>query len=121
MDLENLLNKLEKYRVGSTDRSFGTLTDSYENDYINLRCVEHSNKWINNTSLIKQWSIIVNIKKTFTLLKSYKNLEKKIDIKVTPVRKGRNKGAYGIRIYGMKSAPDILIIRGLLDYIFINQ
>lgn len=118
MILENLLFKLEKCKIGSTDRSFGTLTTFYTNDYIDLRCIEHSNKWIDNNSLIKQWSIIVEVKKMFTLLNNYKNLEKKIDIKVTLVKKGKNKGAYGIRIYGMKSAPDILIIRDLLDYIF---
>ena len=118
IDLSQLLQKIEKYKAGITYRGYGTLIIPYSNDYINLICVEHSNNWTNIRTLTKQWSFIIDIKKGFTNLSTFKDLEKNISINVTPVRKGKNKGSFGIRIYEMKAAPDEQIVKDILNYIF---
>lgn len=118
MNLVQILEKLEEYRKGSTNRGFGTLLFHYSNEFINLICVENSNKWETSYCLIKQWSIIIDIKKSFMHLVNFKKLEKVVSMKVTPVRRGKNKGHFGIRIYDMKAAPDEKIVNDVLDFIF---
>ena len=70
--------------------------------------------------MLKQWSFIVYVKKMFTNLDNFKYLQKFIDIKVTPVTKGINKGCYGIRFYNMKKNPTIDFVKDLLNFIFKN-
>ena len=64
------------------------------------------------------WSVIYNQKKSFLGLPGYRDLQKVIDIKVTPVTRGSIKGCYGLRLYGMKKDPDITIVKTILDFIF---
>ncbi len=119
MQISELNTKMSLYMVGETDRSF--VDDQmmrYKNEYIMLRRVASSNKWVGVNTLIKQWSIIYSLQKPFGYLQNFRELNKYFDIKITPVSKGEFKGCWGIRIYGMTKNPDRQIVNELLDYIF---
>ena len=103
------------------DKSFSETELDYENEYIQVRCFYHSNKWLgrpHDSEMDKIWSIIYVPKKSFEDLSHWKNLRKAMDISIDTIRKGKNTGCYGIRIKGMKQKPNSTVIRKLLDYIF---
>jgi hypothetical protein len=122
MKFEELNQKLLKFRGSGTSQSWkkneGFL---YKNEYIYLIRIDSSNQTggsiINNG---KQWSIIIDIKKSFTDLPNWRMLERyyEDDIKLTPVTHGKNLGKFGIRLYRMAYDPTNEIIRDLLDFIF---
>jgi hypothetical protein len=95
----------------------------YSNEYITVIRMDSSNKWLgepHNSLMGKMWSIIVDIKKNFTYLSTYRALlQAGFNIKVTPVATGKNKGKYGIRIYNMKKEPNEKLVRAFLDFLFI--
>lgn len=93
----------------------------FENEYISVLRVDSSNKWIDKASgkLSKQWGIIIDIKKDFTMLPGYRDLQRNYpNIAVTPVTRGEMLGCYGIRIYDMRQEPTKEIIEDILNYIF---
>lgn len=119
----NLLNKLQPYMQKKTDRHWSREEKllNYENDYISVLRIDSSNKWTTDKAsgfMTKMWSIIIKLKKDFSNIKNFKELEKSIKIKITPVTKGALTGSYGIRIYNMKQEPTKEIIKEILDFIF---
>lgn len=68
----------------------------------------------------KQWSIIFTQKKNFENFNNYKSLVSNLNLAITPVKKGINKGCYGIRLYNMSQNPSKYIVELMLDYIFTN-
>lgn len=120
MILTEILNELKKYKIGTTERSWKMKeqTVSYSNSYLKVVRIDSSNKWVSANVMTKQWGIIFEKYKDISCLPNYLELAKNIDIKITPVTKGENKGCYGIRLYNMKSDPDEVIVKNLLDYIF---
>lgn len=73
MEIQDLLKKLENYRNGYTDQ-YVVMDDTfeYENDFIKVIRVDCSNKaGGENVRGGKQWSIICDIKKSFTNLNHF--------------------------------------------------
>lgn len=126
MSANELKREFDAYNRGIGATPAWTMTKEmvigYSNEYISVVRIDSSNKWLGepHASLMgKMWSIIVDIKKDFTRLPTYKALlQEGLNIKVTPVTTGRNKGKYGIRIYDMKMEPNQRLIKALLDYLF---
>ena len=121
--MENLLLKLNPYKMSQTDRTWTKEYSmlKYDNKYKSVLRIDSSNKWIEIDgvkSMSKMWSIIVCIKQDFTKLQQYLELKNHLKIAVTPVSKGQLAGNYGIRIYDMKQEPDSKIIKEILDFIF---
>ena len=121
--MDNLITKLQKYKnFKNFDRGVVMIDSfSYENEYIKLLRIDASNKWTgtpHQSKMDKQWGIIIDIKKNFCYLQNYKNLKTILDLDVTPVYRGVNKGKYGIRIYHMAQNPNEEIVQQILDYIF---
>lgn len=115
----SLIEELLEYKKGTCDRRWKKSQKfSYENDYIELVSLDSSNKWLSSTEMEKQWSIIIEKKKDFTLLPNFSLLKEQGLLTLTPVNNGANKGCSGIRLYGMKKDPDEGIIKKLLDFIF---
>lgn len=115
----SLIEELLEYKKGTCDRRWKKSQKfSYENDYIELVSLDSSNKWLSSTEMEKQWSIIIEKKKDFTLLPNFSLLKEQGLLTLTPVNNGANKGCFGIRLYGMKKDPDEGIIKKLLDFIF---
>lgn len=120
MNIDQLKDLISTYDKCTTQRSWvmsGAIIH-YSNEYIDVIRLDSSNKWTGDDTMIKMWSIIINLKKDFTLLHNYRELKKIITIELTPVTKGKNKGAYGIRIRNMHRDPEEMIVRAILDYIF---
>lgn len=122
MEIQDLLKKLENYRNSYTDQ-YVVMDDTfeYENDFIKVIRVDCSNKaGGENVRGGKQWSIICDIKKSFTNLNHFLLLRSALGgrISVTPVSRGSCKGYFGIRIYDMAKAPTQTIIYDLLHWIF---
>ena len=120
MNIKQVVECLQAYNNCVTERSW-TKTEfmlTYENEYIKLLRVDSSNHHIENNDMSKMWSIIIDKKKEFTCLPHFKELQKHIDIKVTPVRTGKLKGYWGIRIYDLKREPNRKVVQMILDYIF---
>jgi len=127
MKLDELKNLLDYYRKekDTTSRAWIESCDyiTYENEYIVLKRVDTSNKWLgtpHNSEMEKMWSIIVKVKKDFTKLTNYQNLKKIIKLKTTPVKGAKSTfaGCYGIRLYGLKKDPSAQILNAILNYIF---
>ena len=115
----SLIEELLEYKKGTCDRRWKKSQKfSYKNDYIELVSLDSSNKWLSSTEMEKQWSIIIEKKKDFTLLPNFSLLKEQGLLTLTPVNNGANKGCFGIRLYGMKKDPDEGIIKKLLDFIF---
>ena len=55
----------------------------FENDYIRVCRVDSSNKWVNEFDMEKMWSIIIDLKKDFTMLPNYIELASVLNIDVT--------------------------------------
>ncbi len=116
-----LFDKIESYRKGPCDKSFSESRFSFENEFMNVLAYTHSNKWlgeINNSEMEKMWSIIFEYKKSFDNLPNWKKICDKYNITISNVAKGKYKGCFGIRLRGMKSVPDDIIIRSILCFIF---
>ena len=120
MSLEELLDYINFYNKGETNRSFVVSDDSinFENDYISVIRIDTSNNWVDSEKMTKMWSVVFKQYKSIEGLETYQNLKKVLDIKVTPVHRGVNKGCYGLRIYGMTQNPSVKIIEKLLNYLF---
>ncbi|MBO5224418.1 MAG: hypothetical protein J6C23_07900 [Clostridia bacterium] len=119
MTIADLISRMRVYMIGETERSFADdQMAHYQNDYITLRRIASSNKWVGVNKLTKQWSIVYLPHKDFTCLNNYRELKKHFDIRITSVSKGDFKGCYGVRIYGMTKNPDRKIVKELLDFIF---
>ena len=123
MTINELSQKINTYKSSITSRAW-TKTKNviyFNNDYINVRRLDSSNKWLgapHASEMEKQWSIIIDLKKDFEYLPKYRELSQLLDIKLTRVTKGELTGCYGIRIYGMKQEPTCAIIYDILNYIF---
>lgn len=118
-----LKHEFDVYNQGVGATPAWTMTVmGYSNDYINVIRIDSSNKWLGepHKSLMgKMWSIIVETKKPFQNLDTFRELiQAGFNIDVTPVSKGQNKRKEGIRIYSMKQEPNEELIGKLLDYIF---
>ena len=121
MSIIELLQKIEPYRSGSTSRLWTKNPICFNNEYIEVKRLDSSNKWLGLprvSEMGKMWSIIVDLKKDFRKLTNYCELSKKLDIKLTRVTKGELKGCRGIRIYKMKQNPTNDIIYDILNFIF---
>ena len=121
--LKNLIINLQKFKDFKEFNKGAVMIDSfkYENEYIKVLRIDSSNKWQgvpHQSDMDKQWGIILNVKKDFYHLQNFQNLYSSIDIDVTPVTRGINKGNYGIRIYHMAQNPNEEIVQQILDYIF---
>ena len=115
----SIIEELLEYKKGTAGHSWKKLKGfSYNNDYISLVRIDSSNRWVTPTEMEKQWSIIIEKKKDFTLLPNFSLLKEQGLLTLTPVNNGANKGCFGIRLYGMKKDPDEGIIKKLLDFIF---
>ena len=78
--MENLLLKLNPYKMSQTDRTWTKEYSmlKYDNKYISVLRIDSSNKWIEIDgvkSMSKMWSIIVCIKQDFTKLQQYLELK----------------------------------------------
>ena len=123
MILTELSQKINFYKTSTTSRSWTKTKEAvcFNNDYLNVRRLDSSNKWLgvpHASEMEKQWSIIIDFKKEFRNLTKYRELLHVLDIKLTPVTKGELSGCYGIRIYGMKKEPSSSIVYDILNYIF---
>ena len=123
MTINELSQKINTYKSSITSRAW-TKTKNviyFNNDYINVRRLDSSNKWLgapHASEMEKQWSIIIDLIKDFEYLPKYRELSQLLDIKLTRVTKGELTGCYCIRIYGMKQEPTCAIIYDILNYIF---
>ena len=123
MTIEELANRLSYYQTGITSRAWSKtkVLISFENEYIKVRRLDSSNKWLgipHKSDMEKMWSIIIDLKKDFRTLSKYRELHNILDIKLNSVTKGELAGCYGLRIYGMKKEPNSSIIYDILNYIF---
>lgn len=121
MDISELLQKIKPYKTGTASRSWTKNSIYFSNEYIEVKRLDSSNKWLGKphaSEIEKMWSIIIDIKKNFCLLSNYRELLKVLDIRLTQITKGELKGYWGIRIYGMKQEPTVDIIYDILNYIF---
>ena len=120
MTISDLINKLDTYKIGQTEKSWKMQNQqiNYSNQYITVIRIDSSNKWLPNLEMEKQWGIIFEKKQDFSHLANYLSLTSKYDIKITPVKTGKNAGCYGLRVYGMKKDPDPQIVTDILDFIF---
>ena len=121
MSIIELLQKIEPYRSGSTSRLWTKNPICFNNEYIEVKRLDSSNKWLGLprvSEMGKMWSIIVDLKKDFRAPTHYCELSEKLDIKLTRVTKGELKGCRGIRIYKMKQNPTNDIIYDILNFIF---
>ena len=120
MTILELIKKLDSYKTGQTKKSWMMQKQqvNYSNQYITVIRIDSSNKWLPSMEMEKQWSIVFEKHKDFSHLANYQSLISKYNIKITPVRTGKNTGCYGLRVYGMKKDPDLQIITDILDFIF---
>ena len=68
MSIIELLQKIEPYRSGSTSRLWTKNPICFNNEYIEVKRLDSSNKWLGLprvSEMGKMWSIIVDLKKDF--------------------------------------------------------
>lgn len=119
MTLEQIKSLLNDCNNGAMDRTYKTRQGGfYANELIRVVAIDSSNNWINKNDMTKMWSIIFEMKKDIRFLQRYKELNKNLNIKITPVKRGQNKGCYGIRIYHLKQEPRASVVKAILDFIF---
>ncbi|MGN0813059.1 MAG: hypothetical protein ACI4MQ_06100 [Candidatus Coproplasma sp.] len=126
LDANKVKEDFDNYNCGRGAVPAWTKTDmllvNYENQYVSVIEVASSNKWLgepHNSLMDKMWSIIVDVKKDFTNLPTFRSLlQAGLNLGITPVLKGKHKGKFGIRIYGMKKEPNQHLLKELLDFIF---
>ena len=92
---------------------------SYENEYLSVKRIDSSNKWIGENKMEKMWSIIFSARKSFINLPTFRQLKQVVNVAVTAVKRGEMVGCYGIRIYGMTRDPNEQIVKAVLDFIFL--
>ena len=122
MNINELTAMISGYKIGGTNQHWRRDPDMrYENEYIRLLRIDSSNEsGGERVHRGKQWSIIIDIKKDFTHLPNWKNLENyyKKELAITPVDRGVLKGYDGIRFYHMSQNPTDKTVKEILDYIF---
>ena len=122
MTTEEIYNLLLSYKKGGTQQSCKKdLFLIFDNEYIRLVRIDSSNK-SGGSSITqgKQWSFIVDVKKSFLELDSWRKLKSYmgVDLAVTPVTKGENAGKFGIRFYRMAKDPTKEIVETFFKYLF---
>lgn len=124
MTINELINEIKKYNDIDVTKKSWVKVDSFDfsNDYIELLSIESSNKHGTN-SMIKQWSIIIDLKKDLKLINNFNKLliNEEFKVALTPVRpNSKFSGKWGIRFYDMKKDPNNEIVYIILKYIFNN-
>ena len=122
MEFEQLIQKLQAFKSRDTSQTWRKDDKvNYENDYICLARIASSNVAGGaSVNKGKQWSIIINLKKSFSGLPNWKMLKNYFarELNITEVNRGVHAGKYGIRLYRMSADPTDEIIYDLLDFIF---
>ena len=122
MTTKEIYEKLLSFKEGSTQQSWKKdLLFPFDNEYITLVRVDTSNKSGGpSVNCGKQWSLIIELKRPFYGLETWRSLEKYMgnDIDVTQVKKGVNNGKWVIRFYRMSKDPNREILESFLNYIF---
>lgn len=120
MTITDLINQFNAFDTGETVRSF--TRDSkmihYENEYLKCVRVDSANRHIANNEMSKQWSIIFEKKKDFGNLPNYRELQARMNAKITPIRRGELEGCWGLRIYNVHKEPNREMVKMILDFIF---
>ncbi len=122
MTVSNFVNQLNYYKRNDTKQSWKReLMTFFSNDYVDLLRVDSSN--VAGGSVVKrgkQWSLIVNCKKSFLSLPKWHELKKQLgsDLKYTAVTRGELKGNYGIRLYQMSNDPTEEIVQAFFECLF---
>jgi hypothetical protein len=121
MELYELTNHLNQFKGTGTGQTWVMISITFKNEYIEVLRLDSSNRvGGSNVGNGKQWSIIVDVKKGFTKLQNWKKLKEELgnDLDFTLVKRGENRGKYGIRLYKMSRNMDRNIIEELLNFIF---
>lgn len=120
MTITELINKFNTFDCGETVRSWTRNPQMlhYENEYIKCVRIDSANRHIANNKMSKQWSIIFEKKKDFDNLPNYRELQKQMNVKITPVRRGELAGCWGLRIYNVHKEPNCEMASMILDFIF---
>lgn len=120
--MKNIFDEIDSFRTGETEQHYRQdISPAYENEYIKLIRIDSSNQSGGKTVIRgKQWSIIFEQKKPFTMLIGWRRLKEYYGegIRITSVNKGVLKGNYGLRLYHMSSNPTDNVVIDILDYIF---
>lgn len=120
--MKKLIESINLFRAGQTEQSYRRdLPMTYDNEYITLARIDSANKKGGKSVLRgKQWSIIYELKKSFTSLSGWCKLKEyyQNDLKITPVTRGVLKGCNAIRLYHMSAEPTDEIILEILKFIF---
>lgn len=122
MNALDIKNRIENFNNCETQRSWmmEERTIDYENEFLLVHRIDSSNKWVGPDEMEKMWSVIFESKRDFNHLQGYKEIKKVLDINITKVKRGKLKGCFGIRIYGMKREPNSKIVKEILDFIFMK-
>lgn len=122
ISIDQLIQKLETYRIGEVDRRPKKKDFYFKNDFVHCIRLDSSNHYISSvsSSMDKQWSIIFKKIKDFPskIHLNISQLQARCDFDITPVRSGENTGCFGFRFYHMAKNPDETIVRQILDFIF---
>ena len=134
MDINEIMSMINRYRTPeqlNNMRICETQAPFVTPAFVTDGRIEFSNRFIDAVEFTssnshedyrgnreKMWSIIVSMKEDFSHLATFRELSRRLDIRITPVRSGKNKGCFGIRIYNMYKNPDRDIIMAILEYIF---
>ena len=84
MTLAEIINELNKYKMGTTERSWKMKSQSisYSNAYLRVVRIDSSNKWVSVNEMTKQWGVIFEKFNDFSNLPNYVELAKNINIKI---------------------------------------
>lgn len=117
-ELKQILNSFNN--IIETNKHWDSRSMTYENDYIKVVSLDDSNKHNskNYNNFDKMWSIIYSEKKSFINLENFKVFQKEFNAYISPVKKGKSKGCFAIRIPDMKECPTTQIAKEILHFIF---
>lgn len=123
MTFEEITKYIDSFKSNYTTQSFLMHNDFiiFNNEYITVRRIDTNNKTGGvKVKAGKCWSIIINLKKSFTHLRNWKLLKHYYDddLAITEVKYGKLEGCYGIRFYRMSDNPTEEIIKEILRFIF---
>lgn len=120
MTITELINKFSAYDAVETVKSWTRDSQMlhYENEYMKCVRVDSANRHVANNKMLKQWSILFEKKKDFSNLPKYRELQTKMNVKITPVTRGELAGCWGLRIYNVHREPNSEMVKTILDFIF---
>lgn len=120
MTIAELKNKFNVFDSIETVRSWTKDPQMllYENEYIKCVRIDSSNRHIPNNKMAKMWSIIFEKKKDFSGLPKFKELARNMNVNLTPVKRGKLRGCWGLRIYDVHREPKREVVKMILDFIF---